>query len=136
MKASGESKVFLGGTCNETTWREKLKPLLKTPYFDPVVPEWTEAWVSVENEEKSQRCDLHLYVITSAMTGVYSIAEAVESAHNKTKATFFYVIPNGFSEGQLMSLQQVAAIIRRHGGWTAAAVSLKSLALVIDSHAR
>ncbi len=24
------SKVFLGGTCNESTWRAKLKPTLKT----------------------------------------------------------------------------------------------------------
>lgn len=30
-------KVFLGGTCNNSTWREELKPLLKIDYFDPVV---------------------------------------------------------------------------------------------------
>ena len=33
-------KVFLGGTCNESTWRDELMPLLKNEgveYFNPVV---------------------------------------------------------------------------------------------------
>lgn len=33
-------KVFLGGTCNESTWREKLIPMLKIDYFNPVVKDW------------------------------------------------------------------------------------------------
>ena len=31
-------KVFLGGTCAESKWREKLIPLLQCDYFNPVVP--------------------------------------------------------------------------------------------------
>ena len=27
-------KVFLGGTCNGSTWREELIPMLKVPYFN------------------------------------------------------------------------------------------------------
>ena len=34
-------KVFLGGTCAESKWREKLIPLLKCDYFNPVVDDWT-----------------------------------------------------------------------------------------------
>ena len=36
--------VFLGGTCNDSKWRDKLIELLKpsVPYFNPVVDEWGE----------------------------------------------------------------------------------------------
>ncbi len=34
-------KVFLGGTCNESTWRDRLIKLLKINYFNPVVKDWT-----------------------------------------------------------------------------------------------
>ena len=34
-------KVFLGGTCNNSTWRDTLIPLLKIDYFNPVVDDWT-----------------------------------------------------------------------------------------------
>ena len=35
-------KVFLGGTCNESTWRDKLIKMLEIDYFNPVVDDWTE----------------------------------------------------------------------------------------------
>ena len=31
------NKVFLGGTCNNSTWRDELIPQLKIDYFNPVV---------------------------------------------------------------------------------------------------
>jgi hypothetical protein len=34
--------VFLGGTCAESKWREKLIPMLDIGYFNPVAPDWTE----------------------------------------------------------------------------------------------
>ena len=37
-------KVFLGGTCATSTWREELQPMLdseKVETFNPVVPNWT-----------------------------------------------------------------------------------------------
>ena len=34
-------KVFLGGTCNGSTWREELIPILEINYFNPVVSDWT-----------------------------------------------------------------------------------------------
>jgi len=33
------NKVFLGGTCNESTWRDELIPMLEIDYFNPVVDE-------------------------------------------------------------------------------------------------
>lgn len=78
-------RVFLGGTCNETTWRDELIPMLQCDYFNPVVPDWNEA--AQQNELKEREvCDVLLYVLTPAMTGVYSIAEIVEdSIMNATK---------------------------------------------------
>ena len=36
-------KVFLGGTCNESKWRDDLIKLLKIDYFNPVVKDWNSA---------------------------------------------------------------------------------------------
>ena len=32
--------VFLGGTCNGSTWRDELIPMLEVSFFNPVVPDW------------------------------------------------------------------------------------------------
>lgn len=47
-------KVFLGGTCNESTWRDKLIHILPEhiKYFNPVVEDWTPA---CQREEERQR---------------------------------------------------------------------------------
>lgn len=108
-------RVFLGGTCNESTWRDELIPLLAIDYFNPVVPDWTP---ECQAEELRQRetCDYVLYVITSEMTGVYSIAEAVDDSNKRPDKTLFCVLPNGFTDGQLRSLRAVADMIRTNGG--------------------
>ena len=110
------SKVFLGGTCNGTDWRDKLIPLLKTEYFNPVVMDWTDKCIEIEEEQK-KICDIHLYTITSAMTGVYSIAESVESALTHGITCVFFVMPAGFNNWQLRSLNAVGGLITRAGGW-------------------
>lgn len=56
------NKIFLGGTCGDSTWREELKPLLRVPYFDPVVKNWTKECIARENKEKSEST-IRLYVI-------------------------------------------------------------------------
>lgn len=61
----------MGGTCGESTWREELIPELDNlglEYFNPI-----------ENQEKNELCNTHLYIITPEMKGVYSIAEMVNS---------------------------------------------------------
>lgn len=78
------SRIFLGGTCAETTWRNELMPLLNeqgVEYFNPVVDDWTPECQAIEEEEKNRKCNIHLYVITPEMQGVYSIAEIIHSAH-------------------------------------------------------
>ncbi len=51
-------KVFLGGTCNKTTWREELIPLLTIDYFNPVVKDWTPECQEIEKQQK-ELCNIH-----------------------------------------------------------------------------
>lgn len=107
-------KVFLGGTCNESTWRDELIPMLKLEYFNPVVKDWTP---ECQEEELKQRaeCDYVLYVITPRMTGVYSIAEAVDDSNKRPDKTLFCFLEKDgdleFTKGQLKSLGMVKKMI-------------------------
>ena len=69
--------VFLGGTCNGSTWRDELIPQLdeKTVSpFNPVVEHWDEEAQKREDFHKAND-DYTLYVLTPEMTGVYSVFE-------------------------------------------------------------
>lgn len=109
-----KNKVFLGGTYN-STWREKIMPHLTVNYFNPVVEDWTSENKKIEDAQKREVCNIHLYVITSAMTGVYSIAEMVDSSHNVNKETIIQIVPEGFTEGQLKSLEASAELAHNQG---------------------
>ena len=128
-------KVFLGGTCNESTWRNKLIAMLEIDYFNPVVDDWTE---ECYQEELRQReiCDYCLYVITPRMTGVYSIAEVVDDSNKRPEKTIFCLleydlsnykikIEDGkkvrryvemFDASQLKSLDKVGVMVEKNGG--------------------
>ncbi len=112
-------RVFLGGTCNESTWRDELIPMLEIDYFNPIVDDWTP---ECQTEEVKQReeCDYCLYVITPRMTGVYSIAEVVDDSNKRPEKTLFCIIEKDgeleFSKGQLKSLIQVAKMVYENGG--------------------
>lgn len=110
------SKVFLGGTCNKSTWRNVLTDMLTIEYFNPVVEDWNEECQAIEIDEKENKCDVHLYVITKEMKGVFSIAEAVDSVHNEKVKTIFQVAPHGFDKAELKSLQAVIDLINSRGG--------------------
>ena len=69
--------VFLGGTCNNSTWREELISKLdsdKIEAFNPVVEDWTEEAQALEDKHKKYD-DFCLYCINSEMAGPYSIFE-------------------------------------------------------------
>ena len=113
------TKVFLGGTCNESPWREALVKMLEIDYFDPVVDDWTPECMEEELVQRDE-CDYCLYVITPEMAGVYSIAEAVDDSNKRPEKTVFCVLTayNGttFSHGQIKSLIAVGELIERNGG--------------------
>ena len=112
-------KVFLGGTCNGSTWRNELIPLLKIDYFNPVVEDWTPECQAEEIKERKD-CDFCLYVITPKMLGFYSIAEAVDDSNKRPGKIIFAVLhyDDGplFSEKQMKSLVAVSDMIARNGG--------------------
>lgn len=110
------NKVFLGGTCNETTWRDDLTKVLDVDYFNPVVDDWTPECQAIEEIEKATRCNIHLYVITCDMIGTFSIAECIESAMTRDKLTILHVMPEGFGRQQLKSLEAVTNMVKKHGG--------------------
>ena len=113
-------KVFLGGTCNESTWRNGLIPLLEEKgieYYNPVVEDWTPECQQEEYRQK-EICDVHLYLITKKMKGVFSIAEAVASCQDAGKLTLFAFanFDGEFDEGERRSLDAVGNLIVKLGG--------------------
>lgn len=109
-------KVFLGGTCNETTWRDELISMLNIDYFNPVVNDWTPDCIDTENREK-ETCDYNLFVITKEMTGVYSIAEAVDMSNKAPQKTILCILYKGFDEGQNRSLRAVEKLVLSNGAF-------------------
>lgn len=112
-------KVFLGGTCNESTWRDKLIPMLKIDYFNPVVDDWTEKCY-LEELRQREICDYCLYAITPLMTGVYSIAEVIDDSNKRPNKTLFCVLEEDaglqFNKDQMKSLERTGLMVQKNGG--------------------
>ena len=81
-----------------------------------MVEDWTEECQKEEDRQKKECCDIHLYLITSEMQGVFSIVEAVESSMTDGKITILQVMTDGFTEAQIKSLQAVMKMVSSHGG--------------------
>lgn len=113
-----KATVFLGGTCNDSTWREELIPQLTINYFNPVVPDWNEEAYKRELEarENSEFC---LYVLTPKMTGVYSIAEVVDDSNKRPEKTVFCFLEKDgdleFDKHQLKSLVNTGKMVKANG---------------------
>lgn len=111
-------KVFLGGTCNGSTWRDELIPLLNCEYFNPVVEDWTPE-CQVEEIRQRNECDVCLYVISKEMIGVYSIAEVKYDSNKSPNKTMLCILLDGFNEAQQKSLKAVANLVRNNGATVA-----------------
>jgi hypothetical protein len=115
-------RVFLGGTCNESKWRDEMKHYLSDnglEFFDPVVDDWNEEAQANELRER-ETCDFCLYTITPKMTGTYAIAEVVDDSNKRPEKTVFVMRrwddAEKFDEGQWKSLNAVAGMVERNGG--------------------
>ena len=112
-------KVFLGGTCNESKWRNRIIPMLTIEYFNPVVDDWTEDCMKQEIEER-QNCDFCLYAITPKMTGTYAIAEVVDDSNKRPSKTILVLLREDgtlcFDESQWKSLGAVGRMVKENGG--------------------
>lgn len=130
-------KVFLGGTVNGSTWRDKLIPLLNkdsVDYFNPVVEEWTEECKARERIERT-RCDVNLYVLTPLMAGVYSIAEVVDDSNKRPTKTVLMILEEDnhetFTNRNRHSIREVERLVRHNGG-TVVQGSIKDLATYLN----
>jgi hypothetical protein len=127
-------KVFLGGTCSTSTWRDELIPKLEIDYFNPVVDDWNSESRANEIRER-QECDIVLYVLTPQMTGVYAIAEAVDDSNKRPEKTIFCYLQRhreeAFTRGQSASLEAVKNLIQANGATVL--VSLTSVAWHINN---
>lgn len=117
-KKKNNKKVFLGGTCNDSLWRNELIGKLKINYFNPVVEDWTPECQAEEIKQRKE-CDYCLYVLTPKMTGVYSIAEVVDDSNKRPGRTIFCYLKDDdkkkFDKHQIKSMDQVAKMIKENG---------------------
>ena len=118
-------KVFLGGTCNGSKWRDELIPMLTCEYFNPVVEDWTPECQTEEIRQRKE-CDLVLYTISKEMTGAYSIAEAVDDSNKRPRTTVLCLLFDGFGESQEKSLRSVGNMVAKNGAYVL--YNLRSLA--------
>lgn len=128
-----KTKLFLGGTCNNSTWRDQLIPLLNENIdaFNPVVKDWTPECQAKEVEER-ESSDFVLYTITPKMTGVFAIAEVVEDSNKRPSKTIFCVLNEDgdlkFEGHQIKSLDAVKKLVKANG-----AVAFDTLQDVADA---
>jgi hypothetical protein len=123
--------LFLGGTCNNSSWRQDLIPLLEyenIPYFNPVVENWDDEAIEREIFVKSLPNTVELYVLTKEMKGYFSIAEAVEASNKKPEKTIFMFLKEGFDKSQIKSLEEIKKLISENGAYVAD--SLVEVALI------
>lgn len=136
-------RVFLGGTCNGSLWREALIKELKIGYFNPVVEDWTPECMDEEIRQRNE-CDFCLYTITPRMTGVYSIAEVVDDSNKRPEKTIFCVTqydqdfdnPNDtitYDKHAMKSLQQTARMVSDNG--CLVFQTLSDVAMYLNSYA-
>ena len=74
-------RVFLGGSCNPTTWRRDIAiPILKRnkiTYFNPQVDEWYPELEEIEANAK-KKADILLFVIDDQTRAIASMVEAAQ----------------------------------------------------------
>lgn len=117
--------VFLGGTCNGSTWREAIKPMLDErgiTYFDPVVPDWDEEAAKREVHERVT-ATVCLYVLTPKSDSPYSIAEIVDDSNKRPEKTVFcwleYDDGDDFTHHQRKALSKIAGMVHLNGATVA-----------------
>ena len=105
--------VFLGGSCNPTTWRHDVAmPMLDAvhvPYYNPQVDEWFEELIEIETKAKEE-AQLVLFVVDQLTRCLVSINEAVEFICRGRKVLLVVDnIKNGHDiEGKVLSPTELA----------------------------
>ena len=132
-------KVFLGGTCNTSTWRDRMIVYLeemKIDYFNPVVPNWTEGCQAREIEER-KTCNCVLYTITPRMLGFYSIAEVIDDSNKRPESTILIILSKDdhfrFNGYQRRSLTAISEMVERNGGFVFHSLGVAATFIYLNS---
>jgi len=131
-------RVYLGGTCNGSTWRDEMIAyfsLKDIDYFNPVVDEWNKEEKENELNER-ERCDYCLYVITPRMLGVYSVAEVTDDSNKRPDKTILVILKNdkelSFDTARWNSLLSLENLVKKNGAHTF--TDLRSVAVWINKN--
>lgn len=104
--------VFLGGTCAGEDYRRQMIPMLEIDYFNPVVDDWNQDSIEIENQAK-QRCAYELYVFTPEQTGMYGFMEAVVSAfHRRPQEVVIVFLVGNVPDHYLRSVEASKKLLR------------------------
>lgn len=109
--------VFLGGSCNPTTWRKDTAiPLLQAKgyaYHNPQVDNWTPDLIEKEAKAKAE-ADILLFVIDSRTRAIASLVEVTEHVLAKRKVLLVInEIPDGTSvKDQVITGQELLDLNR------------------------
>merc|ERR1712054_563823 len=106
----GAPFVFLGGSCNPTTWRHELAiPLLeqhKAEYYNPQVDDWYPELMAIENRAKKEAA-VNLFVIDGDTRALMSIIEAVE--HIATRRAVAVAVLADVHPGHKIGVDEISA---------------------------
>ena len=77
----GHDEVFLGGSCNPTTWRKDVAiPICEkanVSFYNPQVDDWHSGLIALENKAKEE-AKVRLFVIDSQTRALSSCIEVAE----------------------------------------------------------
>ena len=112
-------KVFLGGTVNNSKWRDYMMPRLEIEYFNPVVEEWNDEAYQKELDERIN-CDYCLYILTPKMTGFYSLAEVADDSYKRPDRTIFCFVHKDeedvFTSREVKIMENIGKKVEENGG--------------------
>lgn len=123
-------KVFLGGTCSGYKWRDDLIPMLTCDYYNPIVKNWSED-DRVREVHERETADYVLYVITSGLRGVYSVAEIIDDSNKRPEKTIVCVLYDGFDKKMTHSLRATVNLARDNG--VTVCESLNEIAVTLNA---
>jgi len=116
-------RVFLGGTCADSKWKEKFIPKLNIDYLN------FDDWNSKCQEEKikqKETCDFILYTLTKAYSAFAEVAEVVDDSNKRPEKTIVCIYNElidykwyeklAMSKQELKHLDAVGRLVERNGG--------------------
>ncbi len=108
--------IFLGGTCNKSSWRKLLIEKLdleRIAVFNPEVDDWNDEAKRNEIWHR-ENDDLCIYVITPKMIGFKSLAEIAEDGYKRSEKTILCIFEEAnikFSNFQKIEILLIRTLI-------------------------